>query len=342
MSDEYQQRLQAQKNQYQTGAEIHELPQIFHYWSHKFLRPRMEAVFNVTSVRDFYAKPFASRLEAALGQIKFVSIGSGDCNSEVEITEYLLSLGHRNFSFICLEVSDTLIREAKSKVRAKGLDSHVHVINFDVNRETLDFPVHGFMAHHSLHHIMELERLFSMIDACLDPSGCFLTMDMIGRNGHMRWPETLGFIDALWNVIDDSKKFSHQFREYHPKFVNHDCSNEGFEGIRAQDIMPLLVSRFSFTHFCAVGGLIDIFIDRNYGPNFNVTNPIDICFIDFVEELNSNLIKLGFVKPTMLYAAMTKKDPAVKPRIIGSLTPEFCVRVAFGISGDGMIPVKRL
>lgn len=327
MTSEYEQRLASQKEQYETGEEIHDLPQIFHYWSHKYLRPKLEQIFDAASVPDFYANRFAELFRSGSERLKFVSIGSGDCNYEIEICEHLIALGHWNFDFIGLEVSDNLIKEAKDKIKRKGLNHCLDTQYFDVNRSVLDFPVHGFMAHHSLHHVVELERLFATVDKCLVPDGRFVSIDMIGRNGHMRWPETLGFIEALWNVIDDRKKYNHQLKAQHAKFLNFDCSAEGFEGIRAQDIMPLLVSSFSFNAFFAVGGLTEIFVDRGYGPNFDPNDAADLQFIDFVEQINMQLIEFGFIKPTMLFADMMKKGRAVRPRIIGNLTPEFCTRI---------------
>jgi hypothetical protein len=327
MSDDYQTRLEKQKNQYRDGAEIHDLPRIFHYWSNKYLQPRFEEVLNCSTVRDFYANGFADLFATSAGRLKFVSIGSGDCSTEIEVSEALIARGLRNFEFKCLEVNDNLIREARGKIQAKGLTKHLTVLLFDINRHSLNVPVDGFMAHHSLHHILELEHLFDTIDACLVPNGRFLTMDMIGRNGHMRWPETLALVEMLWRLIDDSKKYNHQMRTHYLQFNNHDCSSEGFEGIRAQDIMPLLLSRFSFNAFFATGGIIEVFVDRGYGPNFDVNNQSDLRFIDLVEALNSNLLDLGAIKPTMLFADLGKKGLRSNPRIYQNRSPKFCLRI---------------
>ena len=47
------------------------------------------------------------------------------------------------------------------------------------------------MANQALHHFVELEMLFDKVFQVLAVDGFFLTDDMIGRNGHMRWPEAL-------------------------------------------------------------------------------------------------------------------------------------------------------
>jgi len=327
MTNDYENRLERQKHQYAEGAEIHALPAVFHYWSNKYLRPRIEEIFNVSTVRDFYANGFAELLSTKPDHLKFVSIGSGDCSTEIDISEALIARGLRNFEFTCLEVSENLIREATTRIQAKGLTDFLKPIYFDVNRDALQSPVHGFMAHHSLHHILDLERLFDIIDSHLVPDGRFLSQDVIGRNGHKRWPETLAIIEILWKIIDNSKKYHHLLKAQHLQFVNYDCSTQGFEGIRAQDIMPLLVSRFSFNAFFATGGLIDVFVDRGYGPNYDINDSNDIRFIDLVETLNSVLLDLGVIKPTMLFADMGRKRPQSNPRIHRERSPAFCVRM---------------
>jgi SAM-dependent methyltransferase len=323
---DYEQKLEEQKTQYKSGEEIHDLPKIYHYWSNKYLRPKLEEVFGVSTVCNFYADRFAEQFAFSSEPPRFVSIGSGDGSYEIEITESLHARGLRNFEFICFEVSDGLIAEAAAKIDKKRLGRNLRVRQFDVNREQIDFRVDGFMAHHSLHHVVELERLFAMVDDSLTPHGCFLTMDIIGRNGHMRWPEVLSFIDAIWAVIDDKKKYNNQLKQNPARFLNFDCSREGFEGIRAQDILPLLVARFSFQAFFAVGGIAEVFVDRGYGPNYDPASPADLKFIDFVESLNAQLIELGINKPTMLFADMRKKGSVVSPRLYKNQTPEFCLR----------------
>jgi SAM-dependent methyltransferase len=323
---EYDDRLREQQAQYATGADIHALPGIFHHWSHRFLAPALRQVFGQASITHVYSSAFAKTLTN--GKLrKFVSIGSGDCSQEIEIAKELRAAGHEDFEIIGLEVAENLIAEARAAIQREGLSKQITTRFFDINRDVVDGPVDGFMAHHSLHHIVELERLFDMINAVLVPEGCFATCDMIGRNGHMRWPEALRYVEAAWANLPEAKKFNWQHRERHDHFVNWDCSKEGFEGVRAQDILPLLVQRFDFQAFAACGGFIDPFIDRGYGPNYSRENPMDCAFIDLLATANDAMLASGEIKPTMMFAHMVKKSHATgRPRVVGNLTPEFCVR----------------
>ena len=145
----------------------------------------------------------------------------------------------------------------------------------------------------------------------------------------MRWPEALELIQGIWKFIPDHYKTNHQLKRVEQQYQNWDCSKKGFEGIRAQDILPLLVKKFSFRSFLGFGNLPDIFIERGFGHNLSVDNPHDTGFIDFLEDLNTLLIDLGYLKPTMIRAAMMRyRSNAPAARCHRHWTPEFCVRVA--------------
>ena len=89
-----------------------------------------------------------------------------------------------------------------------------------------------------------------------------------------------------------------------------------------------LIWRFSFRKFVGHGNIIDIFIDRIYGRNFSPTDPADRRFIDYVENLNTSLIDAGVVKPTAMFATLSKVPgacsyskwaPEVRSHVISSI-----------------------
>jgi len=321
----YAEKLRQQQQQYASGAEIHALPGIFDYWASRYVLPQIQQAFGANSITEIYAKPLAV-LAQTHARCRFLSIGSGDCSEEIKIAQHLLAHGCSGFEIVGLEVADNLIAEGNAAIGRAGLDAFVKTQFFDVNRQAIDGPVHAYIAHHSLHHIVELERLFDLIERTLTAEGHFVTCDMIGRNGHMRWPETLQRVEEIWTSLAEAKKFHWQFKETHHAFVNWDCTYEGFEGVRAQDILPLLLQRFSFAAFAACGGFVDPFVERGYGPNFSPDNAEDRAFIDRVATENDALLEAGTIKPTMMFADMVKKGP-VETRVVGPRTPQHCVRI---------------
>ena len=183
------------------------------------------------------------------------------------------------------------------------------------------------IANQSLHHVLELEHLFDSIHKGLTNKGLFLTSDMIGRNGHMRWDEALKELKPLWDELPKKYKYNQILRRQENHYINHDCSTRGFEGIRAQDILPLLVERFNFELFVPFANIITVFIDRPFGNNFDVNNPSDLEFIDRVHAVDDNLILNGTLKPTQMLAAMTKGKQLNETKLVNPiLTPKYCIR----------------
>ena len=148
---------------------------------------------------------------------------------------------------------------------------------------------------------------------------------MIGRNGHVRWPEAMEIIQEFWLTLSRQYRYNQRFRRYEERFEDWDCSHEGFEGIRSQDVLPLLLEFFHFQLFIGFGNLIDPFVDRAFGPNFDPKVAWDRSFIDDVQERDEQEMARGRIKPTHMLAVMGKA-PAGRVRVIGPLTPEFCVR----------------
>jgi SAM-dependent methyltransferase len=244
-----------------------------------FLAPKLRQVFGSSTVAGCYATCLSQAVERS-GVAEVVSLGSGDCS--LEIAHAARERGGSPFHVSCLELSPILIERARQAIRKARVDDMVHLVPADLNRDLpLVQPVGAFMAHHSLHHIVASETLFSQILEWLDPEGAFITMDVIGCNGHMRWPETLAIVRQISPQLPDRLKWDHMFGRLDRWYENWDCSIEGFEGIRPQDILPLLIEfGFGFERFLATGGLTDVFYDRRFGPNLDLSNALDVEFLD--------------------------------------------------------------
>jgi hypothetical protein len=157
-----------------------------------------------------------------------------------------------------------------------------------------------YFANHSLHHVVELESLFSQVAASLAGDGALVVNDMIGRNGHRRWPEAAEIVDALWRVAPSRYRYNHYLGRTDPAYPDDDCSAEGFEGVRAQDILPLLLKSFYPEIYVTFANVVDPFVDRVYGPNFDPEDPQDVAFIEQVARIDDAAIDLRLTTPTHL------------------------------------------
>lgn len=325
-SPDYLSRVEREIEHYRRVENIHDLPDIYHFWAKEFLLPKMQQVLGTGSEILFYANTIAEQSKNEPGSTNFLSIGAGDAVIETAIVQELLAMNVENFHIICLEISPALIERATTRIDAEGLSQWISFTQGDVNHWIASEPesFDGVIANQFLHHIVELEFVFEQVERALKPDGLFMTIDLIGRNGHMRWPEAMAIINPIWASLEKRYKYNHQMKRVDEEFVNWDCSTEGFEGIRAQDILPLLVDRFNFKVFLGFGNLTDIFVDRGYGHNYDPVSEKDRNFISALATRNDYLIDTGFLKPTMMFAQMGKGS--YNTRTFKHWTPEFCIR----------------
>lgn len=323
----YDARIAAEIKTFAEDEVVHDLPPIFHYWSNKYLLPKIEA-FGFRHPDDFFVKQFAARMTdaSASGTRHFISIGAGNCDTEVRVAKALLAEGHDGFVIECLELNPAMIERGRAYALEQGVADHIRPVIGDFNQWTPDKPYHAVMANQSLHHVLNLEGLFDSVrDAIRPTNGTLVTSDMIGRNGHLRWPEALAIVEEYWQRLAPRYRYDRQLRRQEDAFVNWDCSVEGFEGIRAQDILPLLIRRFHFDMFVPFSNIISPFIDRSFGPNFDVESPEDRALIDEIHARDEREMLSGRIKPTQMFAVLSL-DHTRSMKTIPPMTPLFCVR----------------
>lgn len=303
---------------------VHDLPPIFHYWSNRYLRPKLEAI-GVTGPDDFFLRHLERCYDGGEGERCFVSIGAGHCDLEIRLAQRLIASGRDRFVVEALEVNRSMIDAALARVASAGVAAQVRPQRCDVNTWTPARVYDAVIANHSLHHLVALEHLFDGIASKLAPHARFIVSDMIGRNGHMRWPEALAIVDEYWQELPSAYRYDRQRFLQLDQFENWDCAKDGFEGIRAQDILPLLVERFSFDVFLAFANVIDPFVERSFGPNFSVDSDWDRAFIDRVHARDEVEIAAGRIKPTHLFAVMGTGQPSAQC-FVGGLSPAAAIR----------------
>jgi len=315
-------RRLAEKLKYHDVSAVHDLPDICHYWSQRHLLPLLREA-GCEGQEDFFLQHIVRFRDH--GQIRIVSLGSGNCEPDIRLVRSLLELGIEQLRYECIEFNGAMLERGRE---AASRQSVAHLMQF-TQADIACWQPQGshevVLVCQFLHHVPGLEALFDKISSTLTDDGLLLVDDIIGRNGHMRWPEALVLVNQLWAELDAAHKFHHLHGQTNREFLNWDCSLTGFEGIRAQDILPLLLERFHFASFLAFGNVIDVFIERTYGPNFDINKPADLAFIDRVHALDQASIESGRIKPTHMLAALCKSSPG-HTRVIRHLTPEFCVR----------------
>lgn len=305
---------------------VDNLPPIFHYWAHTYLRPQFESI-GYASPNDFFLKSVQQRLQMTSDQVRVLSVGTGRCEMELNLARELLAQGTQHVSFTCLDLNGKMLRSAATEATRHGIERMFTFVEGDVAKRKTADKYDVIIANQCLHHFVALEAIFDNIHASLVPGGWFITSDVIGRNGHQLWPEALQEVLALWQTLPRRCKHDRTLGRVSDKFVNYNHANVGFEGIRAQDVLRLLIERFEFEVFAPHACIILPFVERRFGWNFDDKQESDRQFIDRVALRDETLLAAGKVKPTQLLARLTN-IPVSKLITTSRLSPKDCVRPA--------------
>ncbi len=322
-ANSYESRLSDETSRYASCLEVHRLPPIFHYWSDRYVRPKLQSVGSESPDGMFRDSLRRICLAPGASNHRFLSIGAGNCDLEIGAAAFLRSQGCGDFIIECLELNAAMIARGQQAAAAAGVDQNLQFTQADFNSWKACCSYDAVIANQSLHHVFNLEGLLDQVERALAPDGLFLISDMIGRNGHQRWPEALAIVEQFWRRLPPSYRYNQALERYEEMYQNWDCALESFEGIRAQDILPLLLDRFHPHVFVGFANVIDVFTDRAFGFHFDAESEWDRRFIDEVHGRDELEIRSGRLTPTHMIAVFGR-TPAASPQ--WNLDPWKCVR----------------
>lgn len=331
----YAASLALETARYQGCQQVHDLPRIFHYWSNSFIRPQLLKL-GFSGPEEFFEQELLSACDGE-GTKRILSLGSGNCDLEVRLADLLRNQNKADFLIECLDLNPAMLSRGRADAEKKGLAGNIQFTEVDLNTWSATREYDVVIANQSLHHILNLEGIFSEIESALRPGGKIVTSDMIGRNGHKRWPEALLVVNEFWAKLPPSYRINQQSGFYEESYVDRDYSSEGFEGIRAQDILPLLLERFNFRKFFGFANAINPFVDRAFGPNFDARAQWDRRFIRELHVRDCEAIAAGQLTPTQMLAVLTRE----KGELRANLSPQACVRLPTRKPLVGMRPGSR-
>ncbi|MET8993641.1 class I SAM-dependent methyltransferase [Amycolatopsis sp. NPDC004169] len=320
----YEQRLARERETFAGQVEVHgNLPESAHHWSARHMLPKLQAL-GVPGIGELITGEIGARAQRLDRDVVVLSLGSGNGDQELGWLRTLAESGQHNVRLRLLELNPDMQARAEASAREQGVADRVELITADFNTWRADAAHDVVVGFQALHHVLDLEHLYGQIRDGLDPDGVLVVHDMIGRNGHRRWPEALEVVDRIWATLPARLRRNALTGEVDERFVDIDCAADGFEGIRAQDVLPVLLEYLHPSLFLPYANVIDPFVDRIYGPNLDLADPADVRLLDHLGDLDDTLVDLGIVSPTHLTALF---HPAPQPlRVHGARTPERSVR----------------
>jgi SAM-dependent methyltransferase len=320
----YDQRLARERETFADQEEVHgNLPPSAHRWSARHMQPKLAAL-GVPGIDELITGEIAERAGRLERDVVVLSLGSGNGDQELGWLSSLAAAGLHNVRLRLLELNPDMQARAEASAQDLGFSDRVELITADFNTWRADIEHDVVVGFQALHHVLDLEHLYGQIRDGLPADGVLVVHDMIGRNGHRRWPEALEVVDRIWATLPPELRRNAMTGEIDERFQDIDCAADGFEGIRAQDVLPVLLDYLNPSLFLPYANVIDPFVDRIYGHNLDLDDPGHVALLDHLGELDDSLIDLGVVTPTHLTALF---HPRVRPlRVHGTRTPERSVR----------------
>ncbi len=254
------------------------------------------------TVWEFVAKAVNERPGCRL-----LSLGSGPGGTEINLA--------RNFTvpyrFHCMDINAELLAKGEARCRELGLPFQFTAQ--DINK--LSLLPHSYdivFSHAALHHFIALEHIFAQVKQALKPDGLFILYEAIPRNGMLMWPETNEVVQEIWRTLPDRLKYDHSFAKprFSPERPDRDLSVDGFECIRSQDIYPLLKKMFHAEIEIPGFTLMRRFVDSDFGPNYDMSNPEDAALVERLWELDERYLVSGKLKPDGIF--MVLRSEALK------------------------------
>ncbi len=322
--ESYGDKVAQEVERFSDVEEVHDLPAIYDYWAVRYCLPLFEEL-GYEGLDPFYDAHVADMCrERAPGTARLVSLGAGNGDIELAIAHRLAQAGIENLELVLLELNPRMLERAHAAADELGIGDRVTSEQADLNSWRAEREADVYFASHSLHHVVELEHLLDQVKRTLRPDGCLLLNDMIGRNGHQRWPEAGALVDRIWSRLPERYRWNPIHQRVDETYPDVDYSTEGFEGIRAQDILPLLLERFHPDAFITFMNVIDPFVDRIHGRNMDPERAEDRRLIDLVAQLDDAALDLGLVTPTHLVGSF--RNRACAARFPRGRSPEAVLR----------------
>ncbi len=300
-------------------------PAIGRHWEAVHVAPLLQELGSPDAASFFCHWLLDSVRRTGSAAPRLLSLGAGDGQVELGVARAFAAAGVTAFTIECVEPHPLLRARLRALALAQGLDRHLIGIAADCNDWRRPHRYDGILANGSLHRVVRLERLLDAVRHALADGAWFVTRARIGRNGHRRWPEALAEVAQLWPELPPSHRWNHVLRRHEERFTDWDSGRVGDDGVRAQDVLPELLRRFTAPVFAGFGNLIDVFTSAAFGPNFAPGNAWDRAFVAHVHARDEALLRDGALQPTHMVAVWSRDHEPVRAHARG-LAPARCVR----------------
>ncbi|MEW6584544.1 MAG: class I SAM-dependent methyltransferase [Nitrospirota bacterium] len=266
-----------------------------HWTEHPAVQRRLNAKVSGSPEKDAY-QFFMDFLIAQGGRIpleRCLTLGCGAGDLERGLAKYPFCRQHDAY-----DIAGGAIERAKEQARAMGL-SHISYEVADIN--TLSLPPNTYdvvFGVSSVHHLKDLEHVYSEVDVTLKPGGYFFLNEFVGPTKFQWTDKQLNIVNKLLQILPDryrvSKKDSSSLKsEYRRPTIGEMDNIDPSEAIRSEDILKLLPVFFDVVEKKDLGGTILHLLLQDIAGNFDQNNELDMKLLNILFEFEDIYIETG-------------------------------------------------
>lgn len=247
---------------------------------------RLQSMYIHQSPPDFYER-LKSRSEAG-GIIKVLSVCSGAARIEASLAAHVGTNVEWSLLDINVDLLDLASKQFAPSVKLDLIEANANSLTCSGEKWDIILCVSA------LHHIVELERFMKFCHGSLNKDGEFWNIgEYVGRNGNRLWPGAREEANKLFHHLPEQYRVNHHTHQIDFEVPDNDYSVGCFEGIRSEDIEPILDRWFLpfdvYRRNCFLWRLFN----QAYSDNYDLQNPEDRIWIAYIVNAEMNYFLKG-------------------------------------------------
>ncbi len=235
-----------------------------------------------------------------------LSLGCGYGGVEISIARSL----NKPYEIIATDINDQIFAKAREEVKKEGLK--VHFLQLDLNFISLQENTFDLIfAHASLHHLLNLEHVFSQIHRGLKKNGRLIVQDIIGKTQVLFWKDNVDFARDIVKKMPARYKAGIAKPDDIIAPYREPSIQKDMEGIRQEEIELQASKFFTPIKMFKYGSYMRmICTNPELGRRLDPDTKADREYLEYLFQLDLQQVQMKNLRPTEMLAVYIKKDLA--------------------------------
>jgi 2-polyprenyl-3-methyl-5-hydroxy-6-metoxy-1,4-benzoquinol methylase len=299
---------QRTKDHWGEEAGTWEIGRGLHWTEHLAVQERINRKVSEDHQRDpfqFFIK-FLSQKGMNTPLTRCLTLGCGAGDLERGLSKYNFSLRYDAF-----DIADKAIERAKEKATLEGI-SNIYYKVADINTISLSRNIYDVVfGVHAVHHLNNLEHIFSEVENALKPGCFFFLYEFIGPTKFQWTDKQLNIVNSLLQILPEKYRISKNNMAIKTHFKRPTLLEmnqvDPSEAIRSEDILKVLPHYFEIIEKKDIGGTILHLLLKDIAVNFDYKNPNDMRVLKMLFEIEDALLEIGEIPSDFTVIIAQKK-----------------------------------